>query len=328
MNEKISRIDINNVNYKLKDEDTRALGEMGKQALIKVGYYVCSTQGSTAAKTISAADYTLSTGGCIRVKMENANTANNATLNINSTGAKPLYYSGVMASSTNSWQAGETVDIYYDGTNYYANNVEGVSRQVLNEINAKIDALSSGVGVSLAISPSTIYKGSDQSVTLTGTMTNGTPTSMKLMDGNTQLKAATTSPITHQITINILTNTKSYQVVGETLGLTLNDSASLNARYPIYYGFGSNASSVATNANRYSATTSAAHTYEKTSSTNGQSFYILIPTDITDVSNFVMNGAPFVMDAVSTQTINGVSYKVHKSSNTYNSGTTIKVTAS
>ena len=220
----------------------------------------------------------------------------------------------------------------FNPNNYYTKNETDTlltqKQSEINEINTKIDALSSGVKVSLAISPSTIYKGSDQSVTLTGTMTNGTPTVMKLMDGNTQLKATTTSPITHQLTANILTNTKSYQVIGETLGLTLNASASLNARYPIYYGFGSNASSVASNANRYSPTTSAAHTYEKTSSTNGQSFYILIPTDITDVSNFVMNGAPFVMDDVSTQTINGVSYKVHKSSNTYNSGTTIKVTAS
>lgn len=93
---------------------------------IKLGYYVCGTEGNVAAKVISdATGYVLSTGGSIKVKMTNANTANNATLNINSTGAKPLYYDGERASANNTWEAGETVEVYYDGTNFYANNVAG-----------------------------------------------------------------------------------------------------------------------------------------------------------------------------------------------------------
>ena len=127
MNEEISRIDINNVNYKLKDEDTRALGEMGKQSLIKIGYYECSSEASSASKTIAAPNYVLGNGGSMKVKMTNANSANNATLNINSTGAKALYYSGERASANNSWEAGETIEVYYDGINYYANNVAGGS---------------------------------------------------------------------------------------------------------------------------------------------------------------------------------------------------------
>jgi hypothetical protein len=42
----------------------------------------------------------------------------------------------------------------------------------------------------------------------------------------------------------------------------------------------------------------------------------------------VMNGAPFVMLSQSTATIGTVEYKVYQSANVYNSGTTIKVTAS
>lgn len=94
----------------------------------KLGYYVCGTEGNVAAKVISdATGYILSKGGSMKVKMTNANTAANATLNINSTGAKPLYYDGERASVNNSWEAGETVEVYYDGTNYYANNVAGGS---------------------------------------------------------------------------------------------------------------------------------------------------------------------------------------------------------
>ena len=93
-----------------------------------IGYYGCGTEGNVAAKVISdATGYVLSTGGSIKVKMTNANTADNATLNINSTGAKALYYAGERASANNSWEAGETVEVYYDGTNFYANSVAGGS---------------------------------------------------------------------------------------------------------------------------------------------------------------------------------------------------------
>lgn len=98
----------------------------------RIGYYVCSTEGNVAAKTIVANNYTLGNGGSIKVKMNNANTANNATLNINSTGAKALYYVGERASSTNTWEAGETIEVYYDGTSYYANNVAGGANVIEN----------------------------------------------------------------------------------------------------------------------------------------------------------------------------------------------------
>lgn len=92
----------------------------------KLGYYICDTEGNSAAKVIpNITGYVLSVGGSMKVKMTNANTADNATLNINSTGAKALYYDGKRASATNSWKAGETVEVYYDGTSYYANSVAG-----------------------------------------------------------------------------------------------------------------------------------------------------------------------------------------------------------
>ena len=92
----------------------------------KLGYYICDTEDNVAAKVIpNIIGYVLSVGGSMKVKMTNANTADNATLNINSTGAKALYYDGKRASATNSWKVGETVEVYYDGTSYYANNVAG-----------------------------------------------------------------------------------------------------------------------------------------------------------------------------------------------------------
>ena len=93
----------------------------------QIGYYECDTAAGTAAKAITVHNYSLFAGGSMKVKFVNKNTANNATLNINSKGAKALYYQGERASSTNSWDEGEVVEIYYDGTSYYANNVNGGS---------------------------------------------------------------------------------------------------------------------------------------------------------------------------------------------------------
>jgi hypothetical protein len=135
------------------------------------------------------------------------------------------------------------------------------------------------------------------------------------------------TPITHTLILNTSENTKAYQVKGTINGVVFDSSITIQARNPIYYGFGANATSVAVDANRLAPTTSAVTTYTKTNATNGRHFYILVPSDITDVNNFTMGGAPFVMNPVTTQTIGDVTYKVHESGNIYNAGITLKVSA-
>lgn len=88
------------------------------------GYATCDTAASSAEKIIYRKYFTLDDNCRLLVCMENSNTAASVTLNINGTGAKPLYYKGNPASATNTWKAGEVLDIYYDGTNYQAYNIE------------------------------------------------------------------------------------------------------------------------------------------------------------------------------------------------------------
>ena len=88
-----------------------------------VGYYTCSTAGNTAEKVIDASGYTLLKGGGLRVNFTEKNTAANATLNIEQTGAKPLYYNGARASTNNSWYAGEIMTLFYDGAAFQLNSL-------------------------------------------------------------------------------------------------------------------------------------------------------------------------------------------------------------
>lgn len=80
--------------------------------------YPANVGANVVAKTITINGFKLMSGGCIRVKFPNNNTATQPTLNISETGAKPLYYNGKRVSAANTWKANEVVEFYYDGTNW------------------------------------------------------------------------------------------------------------------------------------------------------------------------------------------------------------------
>lgn len=76
----------------------------------------CNTAAATAAKTATC-DYWVATAkSYIHVNFRYANTAASPTLNINSTGAKPIYVNGA-AATTSNLLAGSYL-AYYDGTNF------------------------------------------------------------------------------------------------------------------------------------------------------------------------------------------------------------------
>lgn len=87
-------------------------------------YGSCDTAASTKAKVVTGiVDFSLKTGTRVALLMEYSNTANEPTLNINGTGAKPIVTSdGVKLTTTNndikSWLAGSMVTFVYDGTNW------------------------------------------------------------------------------------------------------------------------------------------------------------------------------------------------------------------
>lgn len=55
-------------------------------------YAVCNTSGATAEKAVAITGFRVAGGSRITVRFNNANTATTPMLNINATGAKPIYY--------------------------------------------------------------------------------------------------------------------------------------------------------------------------------------------------------------------------------------------
>ena len=80
------------------------------------GSAYCNTASSTAAKTASLTNFVLKEGGIVAVEFEYAVPAN-ASLNINSTGAKDIYWNG-SAITANVIKGGYTATFIYDGVRY------------------------------------------------------------------------------------------------------------------------------------------------------------------------------------------------------------------
>lgn len=90
-------------------------------------YTTCSTSASTTAKTASKANFQLSTGAEIIVKFTYTNTASNPTLNINSTGAKSIYYNGTNIPAS-ALSANRVYKFVYDGSYYQLVGTLGVTK--------------------------------------------------------------------------------------------------------------------------------------------------------------------------------------------------------
>ena len=80
-------------------------------------YNTCSTAAATAAKTVSAGDFSLETGASVMVKFANTNSASNPTLNVSDTGAKAIYYKGA-AITASYLKANYTYTFVYNGTQW------------------------------------------------------------------------------------------------------------------------------------------------------------------------------------------------------------------
>lgn len=117
---------------------------------------VCSTEANAVAKTVTLykgdsstaesawASSDLYDGLTIQINFIESNTATNPTLNVNSSGAKPIYKYGTTApgsTSTASWVAGSIINFTYDTNN------DSSGAWIMNDWGAS----SSGGGASVTI---------------------------------------------------------------------------------------------------------------------------------------------------------------------------------
>ena len=98
-------------------------------------YGSCSTAAATTEKAVSCNNFELTTGARIIVKFTVTNTAGSPTLNVNSTGAKAIYYRG-SAIAAGYLAANRTYEFVYNGTQY----------ELVGDINVDTDTHNNYVG--------------------------------------------------------------------------------------------------------------------------------------------------------------------------------------
>lgn len=94
-------------------------GLSGDVYVFTTPYAICSTDAGTAEKVASVtpgSNFSLETGSRVTVKFTVTNTASNPTLNVNSTGAKAIYY-GDSAIPSGNLTAG-TYEFVYSGAQW------------------------------------------------------------------------------------------------------------------------------------------------------------------------------------------------------------------
>jgi hypothetical protein len=102
---------------------------------IGIGYGISSDSGS--ARTATLADYNLTPNGIVAVTF-GADVPANATLNINSQGAKPIYFRG-SAIVANVIKGGDTVTFAYDGTHYDILCIDGgAGHKIINSAGTEL----------------------------------------------------------------------------------------------------------------------------------------------------------------------------------------------
>lgn len=128
--------------------NTRLIDGVGFNGTANVNHFTtCSTAAGTAAKTVSLTGFSLVTGAHVQVKFTVTNTAANPTLNVNSTGAKAIFYHGAAISAGHLAQ-NRLYEFVYDGTNWILlgdiNTDTNTDTKVTNTPNATAKAYLTG----------------------------------------------------------------------------------------------------------------------------------------------------------------------------------------
>lgn len=147
-------------------------------------YGTCSTTAATAAKVVTATDFTFEAGNILCVNFTTANTAATPTLNVNSAGAKTIYIGSTTALSSTAnvlkWSANTLVYFMYDGTYFrYITSVSAGSVSPSRGAGTWYGTSSTAAGTTAktsAIDNYVLTKGAVATITFSTANTVATPT--------------------------------------------------------------------------------------------------------------------------------------------------------
>ena len=153
-------------------------------------YASCSTAAGTTEKAVALSGFTLVDGAKVAVLFTVTNTASNPTLNVNSTGAKPIYYRG-SAISAGYLSANRTYEFVYNSASSRYDLVGDINTdtntKVTNTLNTTAKAYVTGTTSATTNTGTQVFDTGVYLDTTAGTITatkfNGTATNADTLDG-------------------------------------------------------------------------------------------------------------------------------------------------
>ncbi|MBO7693016.1 MAG: hypothetical protein J6Y28_09695 [Acholeplasmatales bacterium] len=201
----------------------------------------------------------------------------------------------------------------------------GISQKVLTEsrdaLQAQIDAIiSDKATVSLAVSTSTFIVGERTFILTASTNTNAE--TIAIYQSNVGIAIGSGKTLVKEVTVNQATAGS----IGYTAEFTFAGNNKRTANVTVYFvnkiyvGSGAVYTDITTDSYAVSARRSPAGTYNVTVEQNGQYIFFVIPATMS-ITKATLSGFDFPLESPVTETIDNVSYKVYKSSNTIDAGT-------
>lgn len=160
----------------------------------------------------------------------------------------------------------------------------------------KLLTLSLGTKSIIEVSPEVIHKQSVTSVTIKASIElDGEVEQIRLLRGTEVIATSTNREIELIESVNTKENVE-YRVEADYKGLTFPASVNLQARWPIFCGFGRGYDDIKGISNRLSPRITAAGRYDAINNVSeGAKYYIVIPSDIPPLTEFTMGGVDFAM---------------------------------
>lgn len=184
-----------NITVPTTASDVNALSDRSSMTF----YGTCSTAAGTAAKVVTCNDFAASdlvAGTRLVVLFTNANSYNEtATLNVNNTGAKNIYYNGTTTNARYMWVAGESVEFVYNGSQWAAVN-GGLASTTYYGV-TKLSSSTNSTSTALAATPSAVKAAydlaNDNKTALDGLATVATTGAYSDLSGAPSLSTVATS---------------------------------------------------------------------------------------------------------------------------------------
>lgn len=215
-------------------------------------------------------------------------------------------------------------DIPYEITQEFGDSNELVISQrvitkKIDDLQDQINNLHPGViGVGITANPNLIYDDSSSNVTITAKMNdNSIADKIEIKIGDTIIGSE--NNVSELVITQILNGTTTIKAYAVQSGFDYDASTKVTGTKPYYIGSGTEYNDIVNNSCKQSIKASPSGTYNVTINNNGDYVWFVVPNSMT-INKVTMSGFNFPIESPQIVEIEGNTYKVYRSSNTYDAG--------